>query len=257
MKTLGIEVHTTTKARGHQGFYRTGRIDISKNLPENRIIPTLLHEFTHYIHAQIEPEMLKTGGSFEKIFDGENYFYEKELTRVTQFVDENSRLTKLYRLRDAVREKIDRQEEIILEYFPEFQRSKPLKQIEKIVKKTNAKYLLSYDRVKILNFFGRNNAKMLSIEWLERDFPEFDRGICAYIRFKSLQRRQTRLSSRINRYKKYYSKPCEMFARLVEGLYLDEEWVCALAPHTTERFFELLQCGYYKELKIVLNRCTC
>ena len=54
-------------------------------------------------------------------------------------------------------------------------------------------------------------------------------------------------------YKKYYERPTEHFARLVEGLYLDEEWVRALAPETTERFFELLDCGYYGELKDVVK----
>ena len=49
-RSLGIIVHTGTKARGHQGFFLKNRIDISKNIPENRVIPTLLHEFAHYIH---------------------------------------------------------------------------------------------------------------------------------------------------------------------------------------------------------------
>ena len=46
-KSLGLTVHTTTKARGHQGFFLKNRIDISKNIPENRVVPTLLHEFAH------------------------------------------------------------------------------------------------------------------------------------------------------------------------------------------------------------------
>ena len=48
-KSLGIEVHTTTKALGHQGFFRRNRIDVSRVLKEDRIIPTLIHEFSHYI----------------------------------------------------------------------------------------------------------------------------------------------------------------------------------------------------------------
>ena len=68
-KTLGIEVYTNTKARGHQGFFLNGRIDISKNTKEERIVPTLLHEFAHFIHNKLEPNMLKTGGSLEKIFN--------------------------------------------------------------------------------------------------------------------------------------------------------------------------------------------
>ena len=62
-KSLGITVHTGTKARGHQGFFLKNRIDISKNVPENRVVQTLMHEFAHYIHSKLEPDMNKTGGT--------------------------------------------------------------------------------------------------------------------------------------------------------------------------------------------------
>ena len=82
-KSLGIEVHTSTKARGHQGFYMKNRIDISKNIPECRIIPTLLHEFAHYIHSKLEPQMLRTGGSLEVLFDSKNTeIYKEELFEI-------------------------------------------------------------------------------------------------------------------------------------------------------------------------------
>ena len=32
LQSLGLEVHTATKVRGHQGFYLRNRIDISKNI---------------------------------------------------------------------------------------------------------------------------------------------------------------------------------------------------------------------------------
>ena len=38
LKSLGLEVHTSTKARGHQGFYLKNRIDISKNISPEKII---------------------------------------------------------------------------------------------------------------------------------------------------------------------------------------------------------------------------
>ncbi|MEI8129547.1 MAG: hypothetical protein WCG95_08035, partial [bacterium] len=61
-KSLGIEVYTNTKARGHQGFFLKNRIDISTNTRKERVIPTLLHEFAHFIHNKLEPDMIKTGG---------------------------------------------------------------------------------------------------------------------------------------------------------------------------------------------------
>ena len=40
-ENLGLDVHTSTKARGHQGFFLRKRIDISKNISRDRVIPTL------------------------------------------------------------------------------------------------------------------------------------------------------------------------------------------------------------------------
>ena len=89
-ESLGLSVHTATKARGHQGFFLNNRIDISKNIKENRVIPTLLHEFAHYIHSKLEPNMNKTGGSLQILFQEceDNYF--DELVKITNFVDGNS-----------------------------------------------------------------------------------------------------------------------------------------------------------------------
>lgn len=252
-RSLGLEVNTSTKARGHQGFFVNNRIDISKNVAENRFIPTLLHEFAHYVHSQLEPGVNRTGGSLEKIFHSTNPVYKKELIRVTQFVDESSRLVKLYEMRDKIRVKIKQLELVIKEEYPEFQRSKPFKAFDKFIRRSDARYLLKYDRVKILGGFWRNQERIITIDGLERDFPELPKAFAACIRLKSLQRKGARVSARINRYRKYYERPTELFARLVEGLYLDEEWVRALAPQATDRFFELLENGYYGELKSIFK----
>ncbi len=252
-RSLGLEVNTSTKARGHQGFFVNNRIDISKNVAEHRFVPTLLHEFTHYIHTQIEPNVNRTGGSLERIFNSTNPIYKKELVRVTQFVDESSRLVKLYELRDKIRVRIKEFEGIIKAEYPDFQRSKPFKPFEKFIKRSDARYLLKYDRVKILSGFWRTNERIITLDTIERDFPEMPRAFVAAIRLKSSQRKASGVSARINRYKKYYERPTELFARLVEGLYLDEEWVRALAPETTEKFFELLENGYYGELKFLFK----
>ena len=254
LKTIGLEVNTKTGARGHQGFFTQNRIDISKNIEENRFIPTLLHEFAHFIHSKIDSDITRTGGSLEKIFKSTDPIYKKELIRVTQFVDTSSRLVKLYEFRDKIREKIKLNEQLIKAEFPEFQRSKPFKPFEKFIKHSEAKYLLKYDRVKLVEGFWKPKTRLISIENLEQDFPEMPQAYIACIRLKSLQRKQSRVSSRINRYKKYYERPTELFARLVEGLYIDEEWVCALAPETTTRFYELLDTGYYGDLAKILKK---
>ena len=252
-KSLGLTVHTATKARGHQGFFLKNRIDISKNVPENRVVQTLMHEFAHYIHSKLEPDMNKTGGTLNMLFKTDNgdIFFD-ELVKVTNFVDENSLFVRLYEHKDRVKSRILEYEKIIKNYYPKFQRSKKFKEFDKYIKKSEAKYLLKFDRVKLVKGgFFRKTVKLYTIENIEKDFTDMPKAFAAYIRLKSCQKKQSRISSRINRYKKYYEKPAELFARLVEGLYLDKEWVEAIAPNVTKRFYELLNNGYYKELVIL------
>lgn len=251
-KSLGLTVCTTTKARGHQGFFLKNRIDISKNTPENRVIPTLLHEFAHYIHSKIEPQMNKAGGTLEVLLGSEKY--KDELIMVTNFVDENSLCVRLYEHKDRVKQKIKEQEDVIKIYYPKFQRSKKFKEFDKYIKKSNARYLLKYDRVKLIEGgLWRKTTKLYTIDNLEDDFVDMPKAFAAYIRLKSYQKKQARISARINKFKKYYGKPCELFARLVEGIYLDREWVEAIAPNVTREFFDRLNDGYYMELKKALN----
>lgn len=252
-KSLGIQVYTNTKARGHQGFYVKNRIDISKNTKEERVIPTLLHEFAHYIHEKLEKGIAKTGGTLEALFCATHIaLIEKELIAVTNFVDENSQCKKLTQHKQLLKDKIKKQESIIKIYYPNFMRSKKFKEFDKFIRKSKAKHLLRYDRVKFVSRFLRH-IEILSIDNLELDFPEMPTAYCAYIRLKSLQRKQARNSRRINQLNKYYAKPTELFARLVEGLYLDSERTKTVAPLACERFFELLEKGYYFELQDVFE----
>jgi len=280
-KSLGIEVYTNTKARGHQGFFLKNRIDISKNTKEDRIVPTLLHEFAHYIHSKLEPDMAKTGGTIEELFclkeektpspqpsppRGEGAspnlspFHpltlsptlENELLLVTNFVDPHSLSPRLQTHKEQVKKKIKSLESIIKQYYPKFMRSKKFKEFDKYIKKSKAKYLLKYDRVKFVSPFLRR-IEIFSIDNLENDFPDMPTAFCAYIRLKSQQKKQARISSRINKLNKYYSKPTELFARLVEGIYLDPNRIQTLAPQTCERFLELMEQGYYCELQTVFQ----
>lgn len=252
-KSLGIEVYTNTKARGHQGFFLKNRIDISKNIKEDRIIPTLLHEFSHFIHNKLEPDMVKTGGSLEVLFCGaDTKLIEKELLTVTNFVDEHSRLIRLKQHKEQVKRKIKALEAEIKKDYPDFMRSKKFKEFDKYIKKSKAKYLLKYDRVKFISPFLRREENF-SIDNLEFDFPDMPSAFCACIRLKSAQRKQSRISARMNRLNKYYSKPTELFARLIEGLFIDESQTLAFAPYSTQIFYELLQKGHYLELNQVFE----
>lgn len=254
MKICGLEVYTTTKARGHQGFYLKNRVDISKDISSQRLIPTLLHEFTHYVHSKIEPLMVRTGGTLEVIFDTTSpELYQKELLKVTSFVDENSKCEKLEHHKKLIKNKILGYENIIKSRYPKFMRSKKFKEFDKYIRKSNAKYLLKYDRVKLVTGVLFKKVQMLSVDNIEKDFCDMPVEFAAYIRLKSCQKRQSRISGRINRLKKYYSKPTELFARFIEGLYIDPERVLVSAPQTCNRFFELLNNGYYPYLSKVIE----
>ena len=135
LKNLGIEVHTTTKARGHLGFCLKNRIDISKNISPERFVPTLLHEFAHYVHYEIEPAINRTGGTFEVLFGSDDPIISDELFKVTNFVDENSLCVKLYEHKDRIKGQIKDYEKIIKKDYPKFLRSKKFKEFDKFIKK--------------------------------------------------------------------------------------------------------------------------
>ena len=251
-KSLGLDVHTTTKARGHLGFFLDGRIDISKNTPQEKVVPTLLHEFAHYVHSKIEKNVARTGGSLNVIFDTDEDLSE-ELIKVTNFVDEHSKCEKLLKHKQIVKNEIKTLDEKIKQEYPKFQRSKPFKEFNKAIRGTKIKYLLKYDRVLIKSWFLFGKDEILSINTLEKDFPNLKTAFVNYIRLKSLQRKQKRISARISKIQKYYKRPTELFARFVEGLYIDDEKIKLLAPKTHCVFYKLLKQGYYKELKNIFE----
>ncbi len=254
IKGVGIDIHTSTKARGNQGFYMKNRIDISKNISKERFIPTLLHEFTHFIHSQLEPFMERTGGTIEKIFDdNESKFYLEELISVTKFVDKNSKFEKLNEHKQLIKDKILEYEDIIKNKYPKFQRSKKFTEFESYIKRSEAKYLMRYDRVKLITKPFSKQTKTYCIENIENDFTDMPKEFAAYIRLNSCKRKQSRISSKISRLKKYYSKPTELFARFVEGLYINPQQVKILAPNCYKRFFDLLDSGYYRELREIVH----
>ena len=86
-------------------------------------------------------------------------------------------------------------------------RSKKFKEFDRYIKKSEAKYLLKYDRVKLISGVFFKQSKTYSIDNIEQDFTDMPKEFAAYIRLKSYQRKQARVSSKINKLKKYYSKP--------------------------------------------------
>lgn len=254
-KSIGLNVNTTTKARGHLGFYMKNRIDISKNIAPDYLERTLIHEFAHFVHSRLEDNIEKKGGTLAKIFDddGASDIYRKELISVTNFVDKNSKFEKLLSRKFQLKQQISDCSLKIKRDYPKFQRSKRFVEFDKYIKKSNARYLLKYDRVKLISGFLFKKTSMLTIDNIERDFKDMPPAFCEYIRLKSYTKKQSRISTKINRLKKYYYRPTELFARFIEGLYVDSLAIKNLAPTCYARFFELLNSGYYPYIDKILH----
>ena len=249
LRSLGLNVNTRTKARGNKGFFCGNRIDISKNIDDERFLDTLTHEFAHYIHSKIEPENFKNGGSLKVLFAlDDTKETEHELLKVTDFIDPNSRMERLLAIKEEYKKRIKSKEDQIKSVCPDFQKSKPYKPFDKAIKKSKAKYLLKYDRVKLITPFLKR-VEQYSIATAHLDFPELKPEFIDILKLKSLQKKQANNSRRINKYKKYYGSAVELFARFVQSLVYDEQTTKALAPKTSARFFELMNQGYYKELE--------
>lgn len=248
VRNCGVDVNTNTLARGHQGFFMNKRIDISSVLTDERKKEVLVHEFAHYIHSLIEPDVIRNHGSLSKLFKIDNTSeIESELLKATRISDSSSALDRLFSQKKIQLDKIKEIAARIKEEYPDFRRSYPYKKFESQLKKTEAKYLLKYDRVKIRTPFLRR-IKVYSVSDFKNDFPHFEQAIGDYILLKSHQRMLRRISSRIGRLNRYYKRPSELFARFVEGLYKHEEIVKDIAPAAYIRFMNLLECGYYGKM---------
>ena len=133
--------------------------------------------------------------------------------------------------------------------YPNFLRSKKFPEFERYIKNSDAKYLVKYDAVKLMKGFFFKKEHILTVKNLENDFPDMPKAFMLYIKLCSMQRKQAKLSRRINKLSKYYETPTELFARFVSGYFMTPETVETVAPIATHKFLKLLENGYYKELK--------
>lgn len=254
VRSLGLTVNTNTKARGHQGFFLKNRIDISTNIDFERKIEVLIHEFTHYIHAKIDPNISKTHGDLSILFPNADLDrIEEEMFAVTKYAEKNKGYRILLQKKEEISSQIKQVTKSIKEIYPDFKRSEPYKKIEKEIKKTDAKYLLKYDKVCVKTMFS-SKTKNYSITEIKTDFPHFDKVIEDYLILKSKQRISKRISARINRLNNYYKRPSELFARFVEALFRDTNKVSEIAPYAYLVFCNELAHNRYMELADFINK---
>ena len=250
LRSVNIEVKTNTKARGNHGLYQKNRIDIAKGLKEEKAIEVLVHEFAHHIHYKIDKDFVSKGGSIGTLFKTNDFSeIKKELINVTNLLDKNSRLKIFLDAKEETSQTIKRMQTAIKRDYPEFLRSKKFPEFEKYIKNSNARYLVKYDAVRILKGVFFKKEQVLTVKNLEKDFPDMPKAFQIYIRLCSMQRKQAKLARRLNKMNKYYEKPTELFARFVQGYFSTPETISTIAPVSVKRFNELLENGYYKELK--------
>lgn len=250
LRSLNIEVHTNTKARGNNGIYMKNRIDVQRGLSEEKAVEVLIHEFAHHIHYGIDKDFNKNGGTLETLFNiNDASEIKKELTNLISLIDKNAKLEILTNAKNEVSEKIKGMQKVIKRDYPGFLRSKKFPEFEKYVKNSDARYLMKYDVVRIKKGFWVKKDIVLTAKNPEIHFPDMPVAFQLYIKLCSLQRKQAKISRRINKMRKYYEKPTELFARFVTGYFLNEDYIRDKAPVTFERFLYLLKKGYYNELK--------
>lgn len=251
LEAQGITVKTNTRARGNLGICLKDRIDVSKKAAKERRISILAHEYAHKIHYDMEKESFNKGGSLEKLFNTQNIsIIKKELLAVTNFVDENSKFSSFLAKKLELSKEIAILEKIIKDEYPDFKKSQPFKPINAYFRKnkSSAKYLLKYSNIKIIHPIFRKE-EFYSIKTIDSDFPEIPESLRAYIKLKSCQREYNRIYRLKNKAEKYYNKPTELFARFIEGIFIDSSYIKHLAPTAYSKFTELLEQNYYCRLK--------
>lgn len=244
--SLGVQVNTGTKARGARGTFREGRIDISRILDDDAAIKTLVHEFAHYVSFNLDKKM----NDFNIIFKLDNAQLRDELSKVTAYVDKNSLCNELRTEQIKLRKGIKNLTKLIREKYPDFKQNGELKEFKRYTRWSDASYLERYDRVKLHSWFSH---KIYSVSNVKNDFPNMPDVFVHYLKLRSKLRRNASISRRIAKLKKYYAGTNELFARFIEGLYIDSQKIKEMAPYTYSHFLELYNTDYYNGLKKVFD----
>lgn len=246
ISSLGLTVNTVTKARGNNGFFKTNRIDISKNLDDDSAIRVIIHEFAHYVHFKLD----NTLSDLKILFGEDSEIIKSELIKVTNFVDSNSVCSILTVTKESLNKEIKTLTSQIREVYPEFSTTEDFKQFKKYSRLSDIKYLEKYDRVKV---HGLSQSKIYSIDTLRSDFKGVPDEFVQYLELKSKLRKRMKITRKINKFNKYYSSNCELFARFIEGMYLELDRVKALSPHSFKLFESLYNKNHYKGLNEVFS----
>ena len=215
------------KARGNKGVFmhknNVYRIDISRNIAEENIIPILLHEYAHYVHYTFDKSLKSLNFIFGEMTDE----LREELIKITVREIPKEFASSLFEARKTLTSDIKQLASVIRREYKEFKISERNKSIEKGFSLVQ-KYLLSYDRIKLLN-------KIYSVDTID-ECSNLSPSQAAYIKLKSKQRKIKRINSKISRLNKYYNNPSELFARFTELYFTNKTLAQELAPGASKKF---------------------
>lgn len=239
IESIGIQVNIgKNKARGNKGLFKAYntnfRIDIAKGQTEETVLKTLVHEFAHYIHYSYD----KTLSSLNFIFKNEDL--TEELINLTVASIPKESVAPIFQTKNDIQDQIKNITKELKSSYPDLKISEPFNSIEKNIRKTNLKYLLKYDKVKLIEGFS---TKLYSIDNIDSS-----EEIKSYLKLKSLQRYLKRINSRINRLNKYYNSPTELFARALEIYLTNKEECTRKAPNLT-KYLDNTTISEVKDLK--------
>jgi hypothetical protein len=223
LESLGIQVNVgKNKAFGNKGVFKAVkdvyRIDIAKGQCDEAIISTLAHEFAHFVHYQYD----KSLKNLDFIFPSNDGILE-ELIAITVQILPKSTIKPLFDKKEALKQEILIFEKKLNELYPDFKKNIKYKKIEQKIKNTNLKYLLKYDKVKLIEFY---DTKVYSIE----DLQGVENDVELYLQLKSKMRALKRVHSKISRMNKYYNLPTELFARSFELYVSNSSLLEKIAP---------------------------
>lgn len=228
IESQGIVVNIgKNRAFGNKGCFKavnnSFRIDISKGHDNESILKLLAHEFAHYVHYKYDKNLR----NLDFIFPTSAEITEELISITVSTIPKNS-VTPLFEQKNKLKKEIKNLVQNIKTKYPEFKESYKILPLEKSIKKTNLKYLLNHDSVKVFRGFYFDHY---SINDLQNNSIEE-----IYIKFKSKKRALNRLSSRISKLNRYYNSTTELFARSFELYATDPVKLKKIAPRISQQY---------------------
>ncbi len=251
IKSFGISVNIgKNKARGNKGFFKTDgnsyKIDIRKNLSEEEMLRILVHEFVHYVHYTYDKTLKSLDFIFPDCFDD----YYEDLLKLTVDTVPKKFAEELFNQKYSLKNEIDSLSKKIKTTYPNIKLSDKNNHLNKEISRLDFKYLLKYDRVKILSGFS---TKVLSIEDFQSDFPQINPVYYDYLILCSLKRQMNRVNSKISRLNRYYNSLSELLARSFEYYVTEAETMRELTPKLYDYYKYIIYTKKIKEISEMIK----